>query len=194
MSAPAKQKKIYTPDDLLKMSDGKSYELDDGKLVLRPMGTESSWVGGKVFRLLDGFCEPNNSGWVLPSDASYQCFADAPTRVRKPDVSFIKRGRLPGERLPKGHCPIAPDLAVEVLSPRDLTSRTNRKVQEYRNAGVSLVWLVIPETRRVQIYRKHGSITELQEHEELTGEDVLPGFRCRISDILPPIAATESTK
>jgi Uma2 family endonuclease len=179
------KKKIYTPEDLLKMSDGKSYELDNGKLVLRPMGTESSWVGGKLFRRLDGFCEKKQSGWVLPSDASYQCFSDAPARVRKPDVSFIKRGRLPGERLPKGHCPIAPNLAVEVLSPRDLTSRTMKKIKEYLKAGVELVWVVDPELRTVWIYRQDGSIQELGEADELTGEDVLPGFRCRVSDILP---------
>src|SRR5438132_6437791 len=158
MRAPAtKKKKIYTPEDLLTMSDGKSYELDNGKLVLRPMGTESSWVGLKLSHRMDSFCELHNSGHILPSDASYQCFPDAPTRVRKPDVSFIKRGRLPGEQIPKGHCPIAPDLAVEVLSPRDLASRTNKKVQEYRQAGVGLVWLIDPLTRTAQIHRKDGT-------------------------------------
>ena len=192
MSAPTKRKKIYTPDDLLKMTDGKSYELDNGKLVLRPMGTESSWVGMKLSYKMETFCQLHNSGHVLPSDASYQCFPDAPTRVRKPDVSFIKRGRLPGEQLPKGHVLIAPNLAVEVLSPRDLSSRTNKKILEYQRAGVELVWIVDPGTRRVRIHRKDGSITELQENEELTGEDVLPDFRCRVSDILPPPAATES--
>jgi Uma2 family endonuclease len=186
MSALTKTKKIYTPDDLLKMPDGKSYELDNGKLVLRPMGTESSWVGGKIYRRLDSFAVRNESGWVLPSDASYQCFPDAPTRVRKPDVSFIKRGRLPGERLPKGHCPIAPNLAVEVLSRRDLAVRTFRKIREYLEAGVELVWVVDPENRTVWIYRKDGSMNQLGEDGELTGEDVLPGFRCRVSDILPP--------
>jgi Uma2 family endonuclease len=190
MSAPVK-KKIYTPDDLLKMSDGKSYELDDGKLVRRPMGTESSWIGGRMFRILDDFSEANDSGWVLPSDASYQCYPDAPTRVRRPDVSFIKRGRLPGERLPKGHCPIAPDLAVEVLSPRDLSSRTLKKILEYLQAGVSLVWMVDPGTRTVQIHRKDSPIIVLHENDELTGEDVLPGFRCRVRDILPLPAVTE---
>ena len=192
MSIPTK-KKIYTPGDLLRMPDGKSYELDNGKLVRRPMGTESSWIGGKLFRMLDGFCERNDSGWVLPSDASYQCFPDAPTRVRKPDVSVIKRGRLPGEQLPKGHCPIAPNLAVEVLSPRDLSSRTNKKILEFLQAGVSLVWIVDPGTRTVRIHRKDGSITELHENDELTGEDVLPGFRCRVRDFLPPGACAESS-
>jgi Uma2 family endonuclease len=186
MSAPTK-KKIYTPDDLLKMSDGKSFELDDGKLVRRPMGTESSWVGLKLARKLDRFCERHNLGHVLPSDASYQCFPDAPTKVRKPDVSFIKRGRLPGARLPKGHTLIAPNLAVEVLSPRDLSSRTNKKIQEYLRAGVDLVWIIDPEMRIVRIHRKDGTITELHDNDQLTGEDVLPGFRCRVSDILPPI-------
>ena len=142
--------------------------------------------------MLDAFSEANDSGWILPADASYQCFPDAPTRVRKPDVSFIKRGRLPGERLPKGHCPIAPDLAVEVLSPRDLSSRTIKKIEEYLQAGVSLVWIVDPAMRTVQIHRKDGSIVELHENDELTGEDVLPGFRCLVSDILPPPVTTEA--
>jgi Uma2 family endonuclease len=185
MSALAK-KKIYTPDDLLKMTDGKSYELDNGKLVLRPMGTESSWVGLKLSYKMETLCQLRDSGHVLPADASYQCFPDAPTRVRKPNVSFIKRGRLPGERLPKGHVLIAPNLAVEVLPPRDLSSRTNRKILEYQRAGVSLVWIVDQGTRTVRIHRRDGSISELHEHDELTGEDLLPGLRCRVSDILPP--------
>lgn len=191
MSAPTK-KKIYTPDDLLKMSDGKSYELVDGKLVRRPMGVESSWLGGILYALLLNFCRAHNLGWVLPADASYQCFPDSPSKVRKPDVSFIRRGRLSGERLPKAHCLIPPDLAVEVMSPRDLSSRTNKKIQEYLQAGVSLVWVVDPGTRTVRIHRKDGSITELHENDELTGEDVLPGFRCRVSDILPLPAAISS--
>src|SRR5262249_18541301 len=115
------------------------------------------------------------------------CFPDAPTKVRKPDVSFIKRGRLPGERLPKGHAPIAPNLAVEVLSPRDFSTRTNKKIQEYLQAGVSLVWIIDPEMRIVRVHRKDGFITELHENDELTGEDVLPGFCCLVSEILPPI-------
>ena len=191
MSAPVKNKKIYTAEDLLKMSDGKSYELEDGKLVRRPMGVESSWIGGILYALLLNFCRAHNLGWVLPADASYQCFPTSPNKVRKPDVSFIRRGRLPGERLPKGHCPIAPDLAVEVTSPRDLSSRTIKKIQEYLQAGVSLVWLVDPGTRIVQIHRKDSPIIVLHENDELTGEDVLPGFRCRVSEILPPPAATE---
>jgi Uma2 family endonuclease len=106
--------------------------------------------------------------------------------VRKPDVSFIRRGRLPDERLPKGHVTIPPDLAVEVLSPNDLADEVDEKVKEYLEAGVLVVWVVFPKTRTVQIHRADGPIVKLTETDELSGEEVLPGFRCRVGEIFPP--------
>jgi Uma2 family endonuclease len=176
----------YTPDDLLSMPDGDLYELIDGQLVERHMGSWSSYVGGELFTLLKGFCQAHNLGWVWPADASYQCFEEAPNRVRKPDVSFIRFGRLPDERAPEGHTRIAPDLAVEVVSPKDLHYETERKVREYLRAGVRLIWVVIPESRIVLIYRADGSISGLREDGELNGEDVVPGFRCRVGDLFQP--------
>src|SRR4051794_14117055 len=91
----------YTPEDLLTMADGDRYELVDGYLVERDMGLKSSWVGGRLVHLASGYCDANGLGWVLPADASYQCFPYRPNLVRKPDMSFIRRGRLPGEELPE---------------------------------------------------------------------------------------------
>src|SRR5262249_31147920 len=110
----------FTPEDLLALPDGDSFELVNGHLVERHMGAESSWIGGELYRLIGTYCRENQSGWVWPADGSYQCFPDRPNLVRKPDVSFIRRGRLPGEQLPRGHIRIQPDLAVEVVSPKDL--------------------------------------------------------------------------
>ena len=109
----------YTPEDLLAMPDGKRYELVDGRLVERKMGAESSWVGTRLASRLDRFCEDNNLGIVWAADNGYQCFAHAPGLVRRPDVSFVKKGRLPGDVAPKGWVKIPPDLAVEVVSPND---------------------------------------------------------------------------
>ena len=46
------------------------------------------------------------------------------------------------------------------------------------------------ETRVVHVYRKDGTITRLRETDELLGEDVLPGFHCRVAELFPvPVAA-----
>ena len=175
----------WTPEDLLVMPDAAGYELVDGELVERGMGSKSSWVGGKLFARLLQFCDENHLGWVFPADQSYQCFPHAPDRVRRPDASFIRIGRLPGEKLPEGHTRIPPDLAAEVISPNDLATVMDRKLKDYLTGGVRLVWVINPDTRSARIHRAGRPILELEERDELDGEDVVPGFRCRLSDLLP---------
>src|SRR5262249_47122103 len=92
-----------TPDDLLRMPDGNRYELVDGHLVERDMGFRSSYIGLRLGRLIGNLCEQTPLGWVLGADCSYQCDPDDPNRVRRPDVSFIRLGRLPGGMAPEGH-------------------------------------------------------------------------------------------
>jgi Uma2 family endonuclease len=179
-----------TPEDLLSMSDSVSYELVDGRLVERPMGLKSSRISGKLLRLMGNFCDANSMGWLFNADAGYQCFPDAPNKVRKPDVSFIRKERLPADQEPEGHSLIAPDLAVESISPNDLFEEVAVKVEEYLTAGVQLVWVLVPSTRTVLVYRPSGPGTILRASDELSGEDVLPGFRCRVSDIFQPPPGT----
>lgn len=178
---------IYTPEDLLTMPDGNRYELEDGQLVERGMGSEASFASSKIIILLGHFALQNRLGMVFDSEASYRCFPN--NKVRKPDVSFIRVGRFPGGRVPVGHINFAPDLAVEVVSPTDLHYYTDRKIDEYLKAGTRLVWIVNPEIRTVLIYRADGSIVGVRESGELDGEDVVPGFRCAVSAVFEPVEA-----
>jgi Uma2 family endonuclease len=175
----------FTPDDLLRVPDGDLLELVDGRLVEKSMGVESSWIGGQLLILLGAFCDQHNLGWALPADAAFQCFPFAPNLVRKPDVSFVRRGRFPGDKLPAGNAKIAPDLVVEVVSPNDTYYEVEQKVREYLRAKVPLVWVINPHTRTVRVHRPGGSLTDLEEDQELTGENVVPGFRCRVGDLFP---------
>src|SRR5580704_8315063 len=102
MSTAIATKTEYTPEDLLAMPDGKSYELVDGQLVERNMGAESSWVGGELYARLRQYGQEHQLGWAFPADTGYQCFPHAPGLVRKPDVSFVRYGRLPDGMLPQG--------------------------------------------------------------------------------------------
>ncbi len=176
-----------TPEDLLMMPDGDRYELINGCLVEQPMSLKSSWVAGQVFRILARYLDEHPIGDLFPEGTAYRCFPDG-DRIRKADASFIRRGRLSSRQLDEGYCDIAPDLAVEVVSPHDSHVDVAAKLADYFSAGVPLVWLVEPETRTVTIYRDRGtSISLLQASDELTGETLLPGFRCRVTDLFPSL-------
>jgi Uma2 family endonuclease len=184
MSTVAEQ--TYTPEDLLTMQGGVKYELVDGRLVERNMSRVSSWVEGEIHHVLTGFARKGELGWVWTSSMGYVCFPDSPKKVRFPDVSFVRKIRLPDALATDGgYVYLPPDLAVEVVSPNDTAFGVEEKVVEYLGAGVPLVWVILPEPRTAYVYRADGSVTRLREYDELTGEDILPGFHCRLGEILP---------
>ena len=49
-------------------------------------------------------------------------------------------------------------------------------------SGVRMVWIADPEDQTVTIYRRPGEGRVLSDDAEITGEDVLPGFRCKIGE------------
>ena len=174
-----------TPEDMLRLPDEKDFELVDGSLVAKRMGTLSSWIGGELFFHIRTFLETLPLGWLFTADNGFYCFADRPNTLRRPDISFVRHGRLPGDILPEGYIRIAPDLVVEVISPNDRASEVNVKVLDFLSAGVPLIWVVDPEARVVYIHRADGTLAMVREHDELSGESVLPGFRRTVSAIFP---------
>jgi Uma2 family endonuclease len=169
-----------TPEEFLILPDAVGYELVDGRLVERHSCMESSEIAIQIAFLIGQFIDDRRIGHLFGADASYQC-ADAPKDVRKPDVSFIRAERFEGGRLPKGHCRIAPDLAVEVVSPGDLAYDVEEKVALYLSAGVKVVWVVYPPTKTVRVHRQDSS-SELNANSTLNENELLPGFSCRVSD------------
>lgn len=180
-----------TADDLLALPDGDDFELVDGQLVERKMGAKSTFVGGEIYRRVASFNDVARLGTPLMDGVGYRCFRDDLEKVRKPDASFIRSGRLPNDELPDGWITICPDLAVEVVSPNDLVYEVDEKVEEWLAAGVKLVWVAQPERRIVRVHRPDGSVKQLRAHEEITGEDVLPGFACRVAEFFPAQVARQ---
>jgi Uma2 family endonuclease len=176
--------RTYTPDELLRLPDGDRYELVDGQLVEHNVSALSSVVAIKLASRLHAHCELHTPAWILGSDCGYQCFPGHPRKVRKPDVSLVLRERLSTAQLEEeGFLTIPPDLAIEVVSPNDSAYEVEQKVQEYLKAGVKLVWVIYPPTRTVHIHRGDRSSAVVSADDDLTGEDLLPGFACRVSDL-----------
>ncbi len=174
---------VMEPEDLLRMPDGDRYELIDGRPKEKLMGAESDEISSTLNMLIKTFVRQNSLGHVYGSQTGYKCFPDKPRMVRKPDLSFVAAGRLPDDKTPKGDIQIAPDLAVEVVSPNDTYEEVAVRIADLKSASVKLIWVVSPETRTVVIRRLDGTCAEVGEAGTLSGEDVLPGFTCAVAEL-----------
>lgn len=179
----------YTADEILRMPEAEYCDLINGQLVEPNPSVLASWVAGGIMRRIADAIEEKRAGWVFSCGVSYQCFdhlENDPQRVRRPDVSFIRWDRLPGGlRREECHERNSPELTVEVVTPDDLASEVKEKVRDWLGAGVPEVWVVNPLTRTVAVLRPDGSERILHENDELTAEELIPGFRCRVGDLFP---------
>lgn len=182
---------LLTPDDLLYCFDEVGVELVNGQLVEKSMGNISGFVGGRLISFVTHHDLKCEYGWPLPAESGIQCFSSAPLKVRKPDFCFVRRERLPGG-LTAGWLKVVPDIAAEVMSPNDTGDEVAVKVAEYLEAGIRLVWVISPAARTVVVYRQGRDATYLTEEDLLTGEDIIPGFECMISELFPPLPPASS--
>jgi Uma2 family endonuclease len=111
-----------------------------------------------------------------------------PHTVRVPDLSFVRADRLPAEGIGPGLLKLAPDLAVEILSPSETASELEEKLDDYLVSGTPLIWVVDPVRRTVMIVSADAPVRLLHEGDTLDGGNVIPGFTCAVSDIFEGIA------
>ena len=89
----------------------------------------------------------------------------------------------PDARIPDGYAEVVPDLVVEVVSPNDTQREVAAKARMWLRYDVRLVWVVLPQTRSVDVYRPGHAAVTLTEQDTLDGQDVLPGFTCAVSAV-----------
>jgi Uma2 family endonuclease len=160
------------------------FEFVDGQLVEKPMGLESSWVASQVYKLVDAYATRTRCGVAFVADAGFQCFPHKPAQVRKPDVSLLRCDPA-AYALPAGWETAAPVLVVEVVSPNETVYDLNEKVDDFRAAGVPLIWVITPPRRQATVYRADGTVSLVTAPAELSGEGVLPGLAVPLDAVLP---------
>ena len=175
--------RLLTAEDLWLLAEsGRRRELIDGELrETMPPGGIHGAIAVALAGALRAWARPGGSGYV-GVEAGFVLARD-PDRVRGPDVSFVRRDRIPAGGVPEGFWEIAPDLAVEVVSPTETADELRAKVRDFLAAGSSLVWVVYPRTREVIAHRPDGSARTLTSGEPLEAPDVLPGFSCPIAEL-----------
>jgi Uma2 family endonuclease len=172
-----------TVKDAVRINESKTQplvELVDGVLVEKPMGFPEALLATLISRLIGNLVEANNLGVVLGADGMLRL---SPKLLRIPDVSYISWATLNGV-IPNAAAPlIAPDLAVEVLSPGNTKSEMERKCREYFDAGTMAVWLVDPKKKIVTVHKSPENSIVLSVIDTLDGGDVLPGFSLNVKSL-----------
>ena len=159
------------------------YELVMGEIIkMPPAGYEHGVIGFEFGAELRQFVKANDLGRIANSDTGF-LLSTNPDTVRCPDVSFVRKERIPADGLPKGVFPGAPDIAVEVISPTDAYTAVSEKVAQYLAAGTLLVVIIDPPTRTIALHDRSGAIVRLTETDTLTLGDALPGFACPVAEI-----------
>jgi Uma2 family endonuclease len=157
-------------------NENKRFELVRGEVIELPVPTKPHGViCVKVSTALELYSLEQGMGYVTGNDSGVILERD-PDTVRGPDAAYYDDAEKFSELHPKyGENP--PRVAVEVLSPEDRPGKVMRKIAEYLNAGVPLVWVVDPEDQSVTVHRPDRPPTVITREQDLTGDDVLPGFR-----------------
>jgi Uma2 family endonuclease len=149
-------------------------------VVMAPAGWESSEKNGDLFGELwiwnrqtrIGRAFDSSGGFTLPNGA-----------VKSPDVTWIEKSKLidipAGVKFPQ----VIPDFVIELRSDTDRMPKLREKMEEYRDNGVRLGWLIDPQNQQVEIYRLGREVEVLESPISLSGEDVLPGFTLELSSI-----------
>lgn len=183
-------KQVMTADEFwefchLPENEDRRFELIDGEIIeVAASSDENTVVAMIIGSHFVQFVYPNKLGYVSGADGGY---AMSTGNVPQPDVAFISKERHP--QLRGKFFPIAPDLAVEVVSDSESAPRLRRKVMLYLTSGTQLVWAVYPEEKTVDVHRLSADgklLTEtLGMGDTLDGGAVLPGFRLDIRQIFP---------
>jgi len=177
-------------EPVLAIQDEPLYEIVNGQRVeLPPMSAYATWLASRLQNRLGPYAEDKALGTSV-TEMLFVLDAEHDLR-RRPDVAFVSTTRWPLDRaLPStGDWNIVPDLAVEVISPNDIFKDVLAKVRAYFHYGVQVVWVIAPEELQIYVYDSPTQVRILTGQEELTGGEVVPGFRLPLGQLFQSATA-----
>jgi Uma2 family endonuclease len=176
-----------TADDLASLEgDGYRYDLLKGDLIrVSPAGFRHGRLAAEIARRLGNFLVQHpHLGAVVGAETGFRLSRN-PDTVLGPDAAVVRSERLPPPEAQVGFLELAPDLAVEIVSPTDRWTTVSGKVDAYLAAGVRLVWVIEPGPRAVRVYSAEGPEQRLRADrgDVLRAEAVMPGLALALAEL-----------
>jgi Uma2 family endonuclease len=172
-----------TEEDVIAALEGpvkRLYELVDGVLVEKDMGTREGLLAGLVLRAILNYLDDNDVGLAVPGDAALRLMRGL---IRYPDVAFIGWDRMPDGFPEEPIASLVPHLAVEVISAGNTRGEMTRKLRDYFLTGVELVWFIYPKTQTAEVYTAPDRRKRIGKAGSLDGGALLPGFKLSLPDL-----------
>ena len=175
---------LMTADELWRLpEDHLRHELVRGQLRTMPL---LGFDRGDLASVLDGSLGPyvrrRKLGRVFVGGAGFLMTTN-PDTVRATDLAFVCRERLVDGRGPQGYFHGAPDLAVEIFSPRDRYLETAERVGDWLDHGTQLVFVVSLRHKTVTIHRPGDTFLVLGMDAVLSAGDVVPGWKLPVREL-----------
>jgi Uma2 family endonuclease len=174
--------RLITVEEFLRLPDSEHLELVRGEVVkTMPPGKEHGRIALVIGKLLLLWVE-QGAGGEAGVESGFTLAHD-PDTVRAPDVYYMSAHRIQSDDRSAAFWTVAPDLAVEVISPGETVDEIRQKINDYLAAGTPLVWTVHPRTREVVAYTPDGLARTYSGDDVIEYPDVLPGFSCKVSEL-----------
>ena len=163
----------------LEIADGNWIGFDEDPTM---SGEEHGWIEAKLCALLTLWALENRAGRVYTGDTNFVLSGNRETLEdkRRPDVAFVRRERVV-ETI--GYQYLAPDLAIEIISPTEKLYQIRGKLNVYFKRGVQRVWQVYPETEEIVVFQPDGSSRTYRTTDIITDPDLLPGFELDVATV-----------
>ncbi len=184
------QEQLHTVDSVQHLArtpefNRRRFYLIDGELFeMSPVQRVHSRLASRIDRIIGMHVEERDLGEVHVELGFYP--ADDRSTLLAPDVAYVSHARLSGQP-EDGFLSTMPDLAIEIVSPSNSLRQIRRKAQIYLEYGASLVWIVRPAEKGVDVCRAADSsrldIEFVARDGLLSGEDVLPGFELELTQL-----------
>jgi Uma2 family endonuclease len=163
---------------------GVRYELSEGELIVTPSASHfHNKICARLVARVQAFLDTHPGGEVsIETDVKL-----AAEVVRRPDLAFFRQERMAGIDIDQVPFPIAPDIAIEIVSKNDRADDLNLKVAQYLQAGVQAVWLFYPRTQLAYRYvagKLDPEVRSAQAGARFEEPELLNGFSLPISEIL----------
>jgi Uma2 family endonuclease len=96
-----------------------------------------------------------------------------------PDLIYVSFDRLPASWNENAACPVAPELAIEIISPGQTFGQMIQKASNYLTGGVLQVWIVDPTAKSVTVFYVDRAPKTYMNDEVIT-DDLFPELSVEI--------------